>query len=111
VVVVVLDGVVRFRPTEEVISVNIKFLLEDSPVLIVCVTGLIFILSEVARFVGVAVAEEWVGVLKPFGRGPERQGLNHWHLWSFLLLEEAKKRLLGLGKAGKTDNDKCGYLS
>ena len=57
-VVVVLDGVVRFRPAEEVISVNIKFLLEDSPVLIVLGTGLILVLGDVARFVGVALAEE-----------------------------------------------------
>ena len=86
-VVVILDDVVKFRPAEEGISVSIELALENSPVLIVPVTGLILILIDVARFVGVAVAEECVGVLSPLARGAERQRLRHWHLWSFLLLE------------------------
>jgi hypothetical protein len=58
VIVVVLDGIVRFIPAEELISVGIELALEDSPVLIVLRTGLILVLGDVARFVGVAFAEE-----------------------------------------------------
>ena len=57
-VVVILDDVVKFRPAEEGISVSIELALENSPVLIVPVTGLILILIDVARFVGVALAEQ-----------------------------------------------------